>query len=81
MDEGPRHSAPPRDDQVISQERFESYHRFAREKGTSRVLYYAMRAILVPGFLVYFRLQRSGREHARFKGSEAPITNGSRKLR
>ncbi|MDX6581382.1 MAG: glycerol-3-phosphate dehydrogenase [Solirubrobacterales bacterium] len=68
MDESPRRSAPPRHDDVISQERFERYHRFARQKGTSRVLYYLIRAILVPGFLVYFRLQRSGREHARFKG-------------
>ena len=68
MEQGPRRSAPPRNDAVISQERFEAYHRFAREKGTSRVLYYAARAILVPAFLLWFRLQRSGREHARIKG-------------
>ncbi len=68
MEEASRRSAPPRNDAVISQERFEAYHRFAREKGTSRVLYYVLRAILVPAFLVWFRLQRSGREHARFKG-------------
>src|SRR5687767_999375 len=75
MDEAPRRSAPPRHDDVISQERFERYHRFAREKGTSRVLYYLARAILVPGFLVYFRLQRSGREHARFKGGLIVASN------
>ena len=68
MEEGPRRSAPPRNDVVISQERFAAYHRFAREKGTSRILYYLARAILVPAFLVWFRLQRSGREHARVKG-------------
>ena len=33
MDEAPRRSAPPRNDDVISQERFERYHRFAREQG------------------------------------------------
>jgi 1-acyl-sn-glycerol-3-phosphate acyltransferase len=75
MDETPRRSAPPRHDDVISQERFERYHRFAREKGTSRVLYYLARLILVPGFLVYFRLQRSGREHARFKGGLIVASN------
>ncbi|MFI5123406.1 MAG: 1-acyl-sn-glycerol-3-phosphate acyltransferase [Vicinamibacteria bacterium] len=75
MDEAPRRSAPPRNDDVISQERFERYHRFAREKGTSRTLYYLVRAILVPAFLVYFRLQRSGREHARFKGGLIVASN------
>jgi 1-acyl-sn-glycerol-3-phosphate acyltransferase len=75
MDEAPRRSAPPRNDDVISQERFERYHRFAREKGTSRILYYLVRAILVPAFLVYFRLQRSGREHARFKGGLIVASN------
>ena len=68
MEEAPRRSAPPRNDAVISQERFDAYHRFAREKGTSRVLYYIVRAILMPAFLVWLRLRRSGREHARFKG-------------
>ncbi len=75
MDESPRRSAPPRHDDVISQERFERYHRFAREKGTSRVLYYAARVVLVPVFLAYFRLQRSGREHARFKGGLVVASN------
>ncbi len=75
MDESQRRSAPPRHDDVISQERFERYHRFAREKGTSRVLYYLARVILVPAFLVYFRLQRSGREHARFKGGLIVASN------
>jgi 1-acyl-sn-glycerol-3-phosphate acyltransferase len=75
MDESPRRSVPPRSDDVISQERFERYHRFAREKGTSRILYYVVRAILVPAMLAYFRLQRSGREHARFKGGLIVASN------
>ncbi len=75
MDEETRSSAPPRTDEVISQARFERYHRFAREKGTSRVLYYVIRAILVPGFLIWFRLQRSGREHVRFKGGMIVASN------
>jgi glycerol-3-phosphate dehydrogenase (NAD(P)+) len=71
----PRRSAAPRRDQVISDERFEGYHRFAREKGTSRVLYYLARGILAPAMLVWFRLQRSGREHARFKGGLIVASN------
>jgi glycerol-3-phosphate dehydrogenase (NAD(P)+) len=68
MEDQPRVSAPPRSDDVISDERFERYHRFAREKGTSRVLYYVARVILVPAFLIWFRLERVGREHARLPG-------------
>ncbi len=75
MEEAQRRSAPPRSDDVISQERYERYHRFAREKGTSRVLYYVLRCILAPAFLVYLRLQRSGREHARFKGGLIVASN------
>jgi glycerol-3-phosphate dehydrogenase (NAD(P)+) len=75
MEAAPRRSAPPRHDDVISHERFQRYHRFAREKGTSRVLYYVIRAVLVPAMLLYFRLQRSGREHARFRGGLIVASN------
>ncbi len=75
MEEAPRRSAPPRNDDVISEERYERYHRFARERGTSRLLYYAARVVLLPFFLLYFRLQRSGREHARFKGGLIVASN------
>src|SRR5215208_4245450 len=75
MDEAPRRSAPPRHDDVISQERFERYHRFAREHGTSRLLYYLIRCLLVPCLLTWLRLQRSGREHARFKGGLIVASN------
>src|SRR4051794_3806918 len=75
MEEQSRVSAPPRSDEVISDERFERYHRFAREKGTSRVLYYLARVILVPAFLIWLRLQRIGREHARVKGGLIVASN------
>ena len=76
MDQGTRqHSAPARSDEVISQERFDAYHRFAREKGTSRVLYYVIRCIFTPVFLIWFRLQRTGREHARLKGGMVVASN------
>jgi 1-acyl-sn-glycerol-3-phosphate acyltransferase len=75
MEDQARVSAPPRADDVISDERFERYHRFAREKGTSRVLYYLVRIVLVPAFLIWFRLQRIGREHARVKGGLVVASN------
>src|SRR4051794_27407853 len=75
MEEAPRRSVPPRNDDVISQERFDRYHRFARERGTSRVLYYVARGFLTPFFLLYFRLQRSGREHAKFRGGLIVASN------
>ncbi len=68
-------SAPPRKDAVISEERYERYHRFARERGTNRVLYYAARILLVPAFLIWLRLGRHGREHARVSGGLIVASN------
>jgi 1-acyl-sn-glycerol-3-phosphate acyltransferase len=68
-------SAPPRKDAVISEERYERYHRFARERGTNRFLYYIARILLVPAFLVWFRLDRHGREHARVDGGLIVASN------
>src|SRR3954451_4343459 len=66
--EASRASAPPRKDAVISEERYERYHRFARERGTNRVLYYLARLLIVPATLIWFRLERQGREHAKVRG-------------
>jgi len=75
MQETPRRSPPPRSDGVISDERFQSFHRFARETGTSRVLYYLARIVLQPFFLVWFQLSRTGREHARQAGGMIVASN------
>ncbi|MCD6014170.1 MAG: phospholipid/glycerol acyltransferase [Solirubrobacterales bacterium] len=75
MHEGPRRSAPPRSDEVISRERFERYHAYARRRGTNRTLYYLARAVLMPVFLAWFRLQRTGREHARMRGGMIVASN------
>ena len=75
MDDGQRRSAPPRTDAVISDERFQRYHRFAREKGVNLMLFYVARCLLVPAMLIWFRLQRTGREHARFKGGLIVASN------
>jgi glycerol-3-phosphate dehydrogenase (NAD(P)+) len=52
----------------MDEERLLSYHRFTREHGVNRPLYLLARLILQPFFLVYFRLSRIGREHARVRG-------------
>jgi 1-acyl-sn-glycerol-3-phosphate acyltransferase len=65
MDQPSRRSAPPRTDEVISEERFQRYHAYAREHGVNRLLYLAARAILTPALLIWLRLSRTGREHLR----------------
>ena len=52
----------------MDEERLLSYHRFTREHGVNRPLYFLARLILVPFFLLYFRLSRIGREHGKVKG-------------
>jgi 1-acyl-sn-glycerol-3-phosphate acyltransferase len=75
MDQQTRRSASPRTDSVISDERFQRYHDYARRKGVNKLLYYVARMLLVPCFLVWFRLQRTGREHARLKGGMVVASN------
>jgi len=75
MEEHPRASAPPRADDVISEERFQGYHRFAREHGVNTFLYTVVRLVVLPFFLVWFRLDRQGREHARMKGGLVVASN------
>jgi 1-acyl-sn-glycerol-3-phosphate acyltransferase len=73
--DAPRASAPPRTDEVISDERFERFHRYAREHGVNRAVYYLARLILVPSFLIWLRLGRHGREHTRVKGGLIVASN------
>jgi 1-acyl-sn-glycerol-3-phosphate acyltransferase len=44
------------------------FHEHALKRGVNPVLYWTLRAILVPFFLLYFRLARIGREHLPRKG-------------
>jgi 1-acyl-sn-glycerol-3-phosphate acyltransferase len=75
MPEPARRSAPPRDDAVISDDRFERYHEYARRRGANPILYTLARALLVPFFLLWFRLERGGREHAKLKGGLIVASN------
>ncbi len=75
MNDVPRRSAPPRSDDVISEERFQRYHRYARERGVNPLMYLVARLILQPAFLIWLRLERTGREHARVKGGLIVASN------
>ncbi|MFY9469975.1 MAG: 1-acylglycerol-3-phosphate O-acyltransferase, partial [Solirubrobacterales bacterium] len=44
------------------------YHERSRTKGVNKPVYWAVRACLLPFFLIYFRLDRIGREHVPHDG-------------
>jgi 1-acyl-sn-glycerol-3-phosphate acyltransferase len=64
----PANSASPEPAPVLSEERLLAYHRYAREKGTNRLIYYLARLLLQPAFLAYLRLVLYGREHTKVSG-------------
>ncbi len=78
VDQGPRASAPPRTDQVISEERFQRYHAYARRRGVNRPMYVLARLFLQPAFLVWLRLSRTGREHLRGIGGGLIVASNHR---
>jgi 1-acyl-sn-glycerol-3-phosphate acyltransferase len=43
--------------------RLSDFRERSLQKGVNPVVYWTLRAILVPAFLIYFRMQRIGREH------------------
>jgi len=51
----------------IGSERISAYHEYTRTKGVNWVLYVVARIFLQPAFLIWFRLERLGREHARHR--------------
>lgn len=57
-------SPAPRRDPVLSEEQFQAYHRYTRERGVNWALYLVVRVIFTPAFLIWFRLSRRGRPHA-----------------
>jgi len=52
----------------IGSERITAFHEYTRTKGVNWPLYFVARLLLVPAFLLWFRLERLGREHARVEG-------------
>lgn len=49
----------------IGEDRIAAYHEYTRTKGVNFLLYSVIRAIFIPVFLIWFRLDRIGREHAK----------------
>ncbi len=52
--------APPTDGE---DQRLSPHHERARRRGVNPFVYWPVRAVLLPFFLVYFRLRREGHEH------------------
>ena len=57
-------SRPPR----VDSQPLRGFHERALARGVNPLLYWPLRALLVPFFLVYFRMQRIGREHLPRRG-------------
>jgi glycerol-3-phosphate dehydrogenase (NAD(P)+) len=53
---------------LVTDERLARYHAYTREHGVNPLMYGLARLVLQPFFLVWFRLARIGREHARVQG-------------
>jgi glycerol-3-phosphate dehydrogenase (NAD(P)+) len=52
----------------VNAERLARYHAHTRRRSVNWPVYLVVRCLFVPFFLLYFRLTRTGREHARVKG-------------
>jgi 1-acyl-sn-glycerol-3-phosphate acyltransferase len=52
----------------VTAERLAAYHGYTRRHSVNWPLYLAARVVLTPLFVVYFRLTRTGRKHARVRG-------------
>ena len=52
----------------MTEEQLRRYHEYTRKHGVNPLMYVLARLILQPAFLVYLRLSRNGREHAKVKG-------------
>jgi len=59
----------------VSEDRLARYHAYTRDRGVNIVLYVLARLVLQPAFLVWFRLARHGREHAKVRGPLIVATN------
>ena len=73
--EQPRKAPKTGASERIGAERITAYHEYTRTKGVNWPLYVVARMILVPAFLIWFRLERLGREHARVEGGLIVASN------
>ncbi len=73
--EKPRRAPKTGASERIGSERITAYHEYTRTKGVNWVLYVVARLFLQPAFLIWFRLKRLGREHARVEGGLIVASN------
>ena len=73
--EKPRKAPKTGASERIGADRISAYHEYTRTKGVNWPLYVVARMILVPAFLIWFRLERLGREHARVEGGLIVASN------
>jgi 1-acyl-sn-glycerol-3-phosphate acyltransferase len=52
----------------MSEQRLLRYHEYTRKHGVNWLMYAIVRGVLQPALLIYLRLSRQGREHARVRG-------------
>jgi glycerol-3-phosphate dehydrogenase (NAD(P)+) len=75
VSEQPRRAPETGAAERIGEERIASYHDYTRRKGVNWVIYLIARLFLQPAFLIWFRLERHGREHARVGGGLIVASN------
>jgi len=59
----------------VTAERLASYHAYTRKHSVNWPMYHVARAFLLPFFLVYFRLDRRGRDYGKVKGGVIVAAN------
>jgi 1-acyl-sn-glycerol-3-phosphate acyltransferase len=64
----PERPAPLRPERATPRADLDAFRARALQRGVNPWLYWPLRAVLLPCFLVYFRLQRIGREHLPRRG-------------
>ena len=75
VSEQPRTAPKTGASERIGSDRISAYHEYTRAKGVNWPLYLIARMFLVPAFLIWFRLERLGREHARVEGGLIVASN------
>jgi 1-acyl-sn-glycerol-3-phosphate acyltransferase len=74
-EERPRRAPKTGASDRIGADRISAYHEYTRTKGVNWVIYFLARLFLQPAFLIWFRLKRLGKEHARVEGGLIVASN------
>ena len=74
-EERPRRAPKTGASDRIGADRISAYHEYTRTKGVNWVIYFLARLFLQPAFLIWFRLKRLGKEHARVDGGLIVASN------